>query len=344
MIRLAALAVCLPLMACGSVPGPAPKARPAVSPTAGPRCPPNGKLAPACGALWGTTPPEPTFSSLQASEAAVDRRFDFMYRFHDLNDPIPDTEDQEVLASGTILHIAIDARDYGQRGQLGVPWREIAGGSYDGELLAQARGIAAIGEPVFVTFDHEPDQPRRSLQGSAADYIAAWRHVHQLYEIAGADNAVWVWVATGWMPSAAEALKMWPGNDVVDWISWEAYDFAGCRTGPADATKSKSFEEVALPFYRYLLEHGTAASIDVNKPMMISEAGSAIAANSSTSSSWYSKIPTVLAAYPRIKAIGLWNHGDGLATCDFVFSTIPSRAADVREAGRQRWVNPLAQR
>lgn len=356
-MRLAALTACLSLMACGSIPGVTPSAQRSLAPTAvpsiasegpavstgsGPRCPLDPHLVPACGALWGITPPKPTYASLKASEVAVGRHFDFMNRFHDLNDRIPDKEDQQVLASGSILHIEIDARVYGKPEALVVPWWKIAAGTYDSALLAQARGIAAINNPVFVTFDHEPDQPKKSVQGSAADYIAAWRHVHQLYDMAGANNAVWVWVATGWMPSAAEALKMWPGNDFVDWISWEAYDSAGCRNGAADASRSKPFSDVGLSFYRYLLAQGPVRDIDVTKPMMISEAGSAIAANSSETSVWYRQIPTVIAQYPRIKAVGLWDHGDRLVTCNYTFSTIPSRAEDVQQASRARWVNPLS--
>lgn len=308
------------------------------------RCPLDPKLVPTCGTLWGVTPPAPTYESLLRSESAAGRRFDFVYRFHDLNDEIPDAQDRAVLATGAIMHFAIDARDFGHPETPWVTWSDIAAGRFDNELMAQAKGIASIGRPVFVTLDHEPDQARHRIQGSPADYVRAWRHVHQLYARVGATNAVWVWVVMGWMPAASIALQMWPGNDVVDWISWEAYDDAGCRSGPAVPDKSLSFAHVVQSFYIYLLDHGRQDGIDTTKPIMISETASAVAAMSTKPSRWYQSIPPYLSTNPRIKAVGLWDHMGRPETCSFQFSSDPSRSSDVATAGRDSWVNPLSSR
>ncbi len=302
----------------------------------------NAKLVPACGALWGVTPPDPRFSSLRRAEAAVGRKFDFVYRFHDVNDRIPDTQDRAVLSSGYIMHIAIDMRDYSRPDKPALQWADIAAGVDDARLLAQARGIAAIRRPVFVTLGHEPDQPRKAVLGTPAEFKAAWRHVHDLFEQAHASNVVWVWVVTGWMPFAPTALAMWPGNDVVDWVSWEGYDFAGCQSGPPEVAQSRSFSDAVLPFYEYLHSRGPSMGIDVHKPIMISEAGTAVGPHAGQGAGWYQEIPSFLSSYPQIKAVGLWDHGDRIATCSFQFSTVPVRTADVRRAGQDEWVRPLA--
>jgi hypothetical protein len=313
----------------------------ALAPVNTPRCPVNEKLVPSCGALWGITPPAPTRASLQQVEQAVGRKFDFVYRFHDINDQIPDSEDRAIMNSGSMMHIAIDPRDYSRPDLPTVRWPEIAEGAVDQQLWAQAIGIASIGRPVFVTFDHEPDLGRKAGLGTPDGYKAAWRHVYDLFRRAHASNAVWVWVVSGDMASAQTALSMWPGNDVVDWLSWEGYDFAGCQSGPPSASQSRSFSDAVLPFYTYLHDYGPAVGIDVEKPIMISEAGSAIA-SWTVNPAWYQEIPRFLSQYPQIRAVGLWDHGDRVDTCTFQFSTIPDRIEDVRRAGQAKWVNPLA--
>jgi hypothetical protein len=289
------------------------------------------------------TPPSPTYHSLQEAQIAAGRDFDFVYRFHDVDDKIPDSDDHAILASGKIMHITIDARDYAKPAEKAPRWSEFSSGAYDSELVSQARGIASIKKPVFVTFDHEPDAPRKSRRGSPADYVAAWRHVHDLFQREHVTNAVWVWVATGWIPSADTALRMWPGNDDVDWISWEVYDNAGCKSGHPDAALSRGFPKLADKFLTYLKAHGRPAGIDIKKPMMISEAGSAVTPNKSGPSTWYRSIPTFLKNHPQIKAIGLWDHKGREKTCRFSFSSDRGRSKDVSTAGQSKWVNPLTQ-
>lgn len=306
-------------------------------------CSLNSKLTPSCGALWGVNPPGHNYEGLRSSEKAIDGKFDFVYRFHDMDDQIPDSTDRQFLSHGKTMHITIDARDYSKPSDKALKWHEISSGAYDSDLKAQAKGIAAIKHPVFVTFDHEPDPPRKSRRGSASDYVAAWRHVHQLFDQAGAGNVVWVWVVTGWLPSADSALRMWPGNSQVDWISWEVYDGAGCKSGSPDASRSKSFGKVANRFLKYLNKEGPDQDIDVHKPMMISESGSAVTPNGK-GSTWYQKIPGYLKDHRQIKAIGLWDKKGRERSCRFAFSSNRARAKDVSRAGRMDWVNPLGNR
>lgn len=300
----------------------------------------GAKLVPACGALWGVTPPDASLATLSAVESAVGRRFDIVYRFHDINDAIPDAEDQKVLAGGAILHIALDPRDYASSDRAAVSWRNIAAGQYDANLRAQAAGIAAIGAPVFVTFGHEPDQPAKSALGTPDDFIAAWRHVHDIFAQQGAGNVVWVWVVTGWPPAFARALQMWPGNDYVDWISWEAYNFSGCQSGRIDPSQWQSFSQVALQFYEWLMSHGPGAGVDVGKPMMFSEAGTVVNPDDDQAAAdWYASIPAFLEAHPQIKAVSLWDHTDAEPACDFRFSGSEQLMAAVAAAGRSDWVS-----
>ena len=290
-------------------------------------CGTSAKLVPTCGVIWGVATNPNTNSRLTQVQTALGRPFDLVYRFHDLNDPVPTPEERALVRSGHFLHVTIDSRIYGQPDH-GIPWADITGGRYDRALRAQARGIASLRVPVFLTFDHEPDQPGRSTLGSPAQFRAAWRHVHDLFRAAGATNAVWVWVVTGYRANFTAAGQLWPGNDYVDWISWEAYNGSGCLGAGVDATRYRSFAQSAIPFYDWVTQHGPALGIDITKPMMISEAGSVeYPGDAQLTARWYSEIPHVLANHPQIKAIALWDR-PGTKGCPYQFDN----SAPVRQA------------
>ena len=65
----------------------------------------------------------------------------------------------------------------------------LASGVDDGWLIAQANRFAAFGSPIFLRFYHEMDGDyRRTYVHSAQDFIAAWRHVHDIFVQRGATN------------------------------------------------------------------------------------------------------------------------------------------------------------
>ena len=300
-------------------------------------CRVGADLVPTCGALLGVTPPQPDATSLKDTEQAAGRAFDLVYTFHDLNDVIPSPFEQGLVDDGYLLHIDIDARIYGGSDTGTITWRAVADGAYDSQLTAQAQGIAGLHAPVFVTFDHEPNQPDRSALGTPSDYVAAWRHVHDVFARAGATNVVWVWVVTSWPPSLPTALQMWPGNDDVDWISWDAYNSAGCRDGSVDPGSSHTFGQVALPFLRWIRAEGPAAGIDVGKPMMISETGTQdLPTDPAAQAAWFRGMASTVADTPQIKAVALWDHESSSAGCDFRFSDRPGALASLP------WTSPTA--
>ncbi len=293
---------------------------------------------PSCGALWGVATKPPTQAGVKAVEEAVGRSFDFVYRYHDIDSTIPDAAERALVSEGKMLHIAIAARDFGDSDQQ-ITWAKVAAGDYDKSLRAQALGIASLKVPIFVTFQQEANQKRKvGTLGTTQDFIAAWRHLHDLYAAAGVHNAVWVWVMTGKETNLDSAAKMWPGNDYVDWISWNVYNQSGCMSDQTTTKKYVSFEDAMRVFYEFVQERGPSIGMDVNKPKMISEAGSAkYPDDMALTAKWYSQIPEVLQKYPSVKAIGLWSSVDG--TCDYRIDQVPQVASAVKKAGLNPFVD-----
>lgn len=294
-------------------------------------CPRSALLVPRCGALWGVATDPNTRAAVEAAEHGANTRFDLVYRFHDLNDSFPTPDERALVKDHRVLHITIAPKMFSSPRV--VTWAEIAAGAFDSHLTAQARGVAALHVPVFLTFDHESDRPDRAERGRPADFVAAWRHVHDLYEKAGAHDVVWVWVVTGYSPFFASAGQIWPGNAYVDWIGWEAYNGSGCAGGTITPKAYQSFGTVALRFFRWVHSAGPRYGIDANKPMMISEAGSVVYRDASAhTAQWYAGIPAVLAKYRQIKAVTLWDR-PGNGACDYRFDNAPDVLAAIGRAG-----------
>jgi hypothetical protein len=289
--------------------------------------------------LWGISTTPPTEEQLEVVEKAAGRPFDFVYRYHDINDEVPDSQEREIVSRGRLLHIAIAARDFRAATRAGVSWADVARGKFDDTLSAQARGVASLKRPVFVTFEQEANQRTKlGVAGDAAEFKAAWRHLHDLYESAGATNAVWTWVMTGNPDNLDRAASLWPGNDVVDWISWNVYNQSGCHSGTVDQDKFKSFDDEVKPFHDFVNKRGASIGMDSSKPMMISEAGSVRYPDApELSADWYAAIPTTLRDYPGIKAVALW---DSVAeTCDYDFDADSTVVDGVRRAGLDAYVD-----
>jgi len=137
----------------------------------------------------------------------------------------------------------------------------IAKGELDAYIRAYAERLQALGEPVLIRFAHEPDNrqyPWSPAGGDTpADFIAAWRHVVNLYNARGASNVGWVF--SPWTPRAVADYN--PGEGYVDWIGLTTLNYGHA----AHDGKWRSFKEIYDPF--------RAAVKAQHLPVMLAEFG-----------------------------------------------------------------------
>jgi beta-mannanase len=97
-----------------------------------------------------------------------------------------------------------------------------------------------------------------------AQYVATWRHIHDVFQRVGATNVTWVWsVNHESIPRTKENQieNYWPGSRYVDWVGISGFN-------PGEATTFggwESFQEVMTDRYRQLLRYG--------KPIAVTETG-----------------------------------------------------------------------
>jgi hypothetical protein len=335
------------LSACtGGDPAPKPSPSPSsASPSsttatgAGGKCVLNDLAVPSCGVLWGVATKPPTSAAVAALESAGGRPFDFVYRYHDVNDQVPDDAERTAVAANKLLHLAITSKDFRRGDPQPITWADFASGRFDAMLTAQAKGVASLKVPVFMTFEQEASQRQKvGVLGTPEEFIRAWKHLHQIYDEAGAKNAIWVWVMTGSADNLDNAASLWPGNDVVDWISWNVYNQSGCSSNRIDVSKYVSFEDKMKIFYEFVKKRGPSLQMDPDKPMMISETGSAkYPGDLKRTGDWYAGIPGTLRKYPQIKAVTVWDSID--EGCNYDIDKIPEIRDGVRRAGQDPWLS-----
>lgn len=179
----------------------------------------------------------------------------------------------------------------------------IARGDYDFHIVRWAEEAAAYKKPFFLRFAHEMNDPYRYPWGPqngnrAEDFIAAWKHVHVLFEKKGASNALWVWSPHLSMPWLE---YYYPGADVVDWIGFGALNYgtvaSWSRWWALDDILSRPYPGLA----------------SFKKPMMITEFGTLAAGGDPKS--WLSAARAAVEGhYPAIRSIVIFNqtHDDTL--------------------------------
>jgi len=115
-------------------------------------------------------------------------------------------DEQDDIASGRTPMVSWTAR--------GTTAAAIASGSQDATIARVADAVKALKSRVLVRFAYEMDQPKGSPRylGSAADFIAAWRHVYTMFQTRGVTNARFVWspIAANFKNGVAQSF--YPGE------------------------------------------------------------------------------------------------------------------------------------
>jgi hypothetical protein len=107
----------------------------------------------------------------------------------------------------------------------------IAAGRYDRYLDGYARAVRAFHDPVILSFAHEMNGkwfPWGYTHTSPAVFIAAWRHVHDVFTRTGARNVIWLWnvnrdIHRSHPDVVSPPAQWWPGSRYVNWAGIDAY-------------------------------------------------------------------------------------------------------------------------
>jgi cellulose synthase/poly-beta-1,6-N-acetylglucosamine synthase-like glycosyltransferase len=130
-------------------------------------------------------------------------------------------------------------------------------GCYRDYLAGYAKKLREYGEPVFICFAPDPDDPANGWSAGravdTADYRDAWEFVHDFMKREGISNITWVYS----VHYPATAKDYYPGTELVDWVG------VNCSNYGSDVKfqDGYSFDQIYKPF--------RAAISGFQKPVMI---------------------------------------------------------------------------
>lgn len=108
-----------------------------------------------------------------------------------------------------------------------VSVQSIASGASDAYITKFAKSVKAFGDPVALSFGHEMNgnwYPWGTNGATPSEFVAAWRHIHNIFASVGADNVIWVWNPNIINPMPDVQLQpYWPGNAYVNWVGITGY-------------------------------------------------------------------------------------------------------------------------
>ncbi|MGW2302886.1 glycosyl hydrolase [Streptomyces sp. NPDC001809] len=296
----------------------------------GDRCAADARLVTSCGAWWGAYIPYDEDSSLTepvlAFERRIGRRLDLVYTYHDMSGNELDgtllTADERELGRDRMLMLAWESTVWKEPHHAGwtetqLGWRNIASGRYDAEIIdPQIRRVKAYGKRVFLSFDQEVDARVEEGAGAPAEYVAAYRHLHERFRRLGADNVVWVWTVSGYLGSANLMRQLYPGDAYVDWIGMDQYNYHLCH----GTDTWLDFDRSQRPGYDWLRKN-----ISDDKPIMFSEFSTAPdPKRPGRQRDWYAAIPGVAPSLPDARAYVHWNRAVPGPGCDLTVDSGPA--------------------
>ena len=183
--------------------------------------------------------------------------------------------------------------------QSGYSLASIVDGAHDAYVRRWALALRAYGRPVLLRFAQEMNGSwypwSEALNGNRpGEFVAAWRHVHDIFAAAGATNVRWVWSPVARFGLAPQKIaEFYPGNRYVDIVG-----FSGFNGGTA--LNWTGWHPFANLFDSYLSEAQTLAP---GKPIQISEVASATEGGSR--SAWIRTMFEDLRADPHVTSV-LW--------------------------------------
>ncbi|HET6529753.1 MAG TPA: glycosyl hydrolase [Actinoplanes sp.] len=268
------------------------------------------KLVPTCGILWGVAPGAFTDQrgrpALASFEQKTQRHQDIYHAYHrGLKQLFP-----------TRQEIAI-AREEGRERILflnwkpvGASWAEIAKGDKktDAFLDRLARHINEnFPEDFFFTVHHEAEDNVKEKPGSgytARDYAAMFRYVVERLRAHGVDNLVTVLVHMAYVPHTTKSWfhRMYPGDDVVDWIGFDTYAYSDPGYGHGDFAELLNRRMESKPawpgFYNW------AVTRHPDKPLMVAEWGVwSSKRNPGHKAEFYREVGRQIGRFPNIRAM-----------------------------------------
>jgi len=184
-------------------------------------------------------------------------------------------------------------------------WADADGGdaAINANIDQAAASIKSVApHKIFLTVWHEPENDvsggttcaiKPGTAGTPAQYIAMWQNVESRFAADGVSNVVWVMNYMGYAPWDCLIPQLWPGNNLVDWVTFDTY---GTNAAP-------NWSGTVGRLYNLLTSDSNSTTDFDSKPWGVAEFGTCTMTNEQQTYQYFTDANAAISAntYPKLK-------------------------------------------
>lgn len=278
-------------------------------------CQPNAILVNPCRPLFGGAvlgdphAASDPISQFNYYESIIGHPLDIFHDYHSPTSTLPLNDTEKYFAQRTNTYIYVNWKPASN-------WADAGGNNatVNANIDKAATSIKSIApNKIFLTIWHEPENdvsPGTStcagLKGSAgspAQYIAMWQNVENRFNADGVTNVVWVMNYMGYQPWDCLVTQLWPGNNLVDWVTYDMYS----------TSDSTNWANTIGRFYNVLSSDSNSTTNFDSKPWGLGEFGDCQTKDQAHVYQYYQQAKAALDAntYPNLKMYMIYDNVNG---------------------------------
>ncbi len=183
-------------------------------------------------------------SELPPVESAVGEVPSVILAYSDFTQAAPIAGLDAVTSRGQTPLLTWEPWQAGSADQPNYSLGHIISGDYDTYIRSWASDLKSWGKPVMLRFAHEMNGNwypwSEQVNGNQpGQYVAAWRHVHDIFTRMGDHNVSWVWSPNVVYDGSIALHELYPGPGYVDVVAMDGYNWGTTHsdsvwTSPAD--------------------------------------------------------------------------------------------------------------
>ncbi|MCX5749793.1 MAG: glycosyl hydrolase [Candidatus Saganbacteria bacterium] len=234
---------------------------------------------------------------INSLEKKTGKKFSVIMWYQDWSTTFNKSLCDKVVRKGAVPHIVWEPWLWSDKEKIKLG--NILAGEWDSHIRQYAQDVRNWGKPIFIRWGHE-----FNIEGypwcvvnngkDPKKYVDAFRHVKNIFNEEGADNAMFVWcpMRESWPQEKWNDMELaYPGDEYVDWIGIDGYNWGVTQPWSQWQSFKELFRDVSRSLWR---AHPT-------KPIMIAEFASADLGDDKAG--WILDMNEELKKMPYIKAI-----------------------------------------